>query len=132
MGLVPILMVLGALPPHSAVFIKGHSEAAQRTRQSIASLTCYSSGADLESSAAILEVDHLVGRSGRSWIVMVLTDRRNRVLYRGKVEESPWPLPSSSARLLRDMAKSTCGGYGTLRRERNPPARPVVFKSTQD
>ncbi len=128
MRLVQLFLVLGALSPQTAVFIKGHSHAAEIARDNIQTLTCYSSARDLESSIAVLEVDHVVARSGRRWIVMVLTDRRNHVLYSGKLEENPWPFPSPSARLLRNMAKSTCSEFQTSRSVQAPaPERPVAF-----
>ena len=56
----------------------------------------------------MLLVNHILGRSGRSWIVMVLTDGRKNALWEGKAREYPWPIPSPLGRLLRSMAKSTC------------------------
>ena len=111
MTLLKISILLAVLAPHSMVYVKGHSRAADRVRDKLAVFTCYRSGADRRSSAAILQVDHILSRSGhRSWLVMYLLDNQNRVLWEGKAEELPWPLPSSLSRLLRHLAKSTCSG----------------------
>jgi len=111
MILAHVLLVLWVLAPGSAVYVKGHSQAAERARENIADFTCYTSGAAPETSAGILQVDHLLANSGRrSWVVMVLMDGQHHVLYEGKAEEYPWPIPSSMDRLLKGMAKSTCPG----------------------
>jgi hypothetical protein len=106
-----ILMLLAVLAPRPPVYVKGHSRAAMKVRESLEAFTCYSAG-DLDKSAAILHVDHLVASSGRrSWVVIFLTNHQNNVLWQGKAEEYPWPIPSPLNRLLRSMAKSTCPGY---------------------
>ena len=137
MALAHILMFLWVLAPGSAVYVKGHSQAADKVRQTIESFTCYTSGTKLETSAATLQVDHIMAKSsGRSWVGLVLTDVRQRVLYEKKAEEYPWPFPSPSARLLRDLAKSTCPGYQSARLQvsvahpgQNPLAPPLIHGS---
>jgi len=125
MTLVEALVFLAILAPYPAeearpaVYVKGHSHAAEKVRANLQALTCYRSGTELEKSAAILEVDHILERSGRSWIVTVLTDSQHKVLWKRKVEEYPWPLPSSWQRLLKNMAKSTCPDYQGLHLEKS-------------
>ncbi len=101
------LMLLAVLAPRPGVYVKGHSHAADKVRENLGNYTCYSS-AEPKDSGAMLLVDHILGRSGRSWIVMILTDGRKNALWEGKAEEYPWPIPSPLGRLLRSMAKSTC------------------------
>src|SRR5579864_636413 len=72
MRLVQYFILLSVLSPRPAVYIKGHSHAANQVRRNIATYTCFSSGAEPKSSAGILHVDHILGMSGRSWVVMVL------------------------------------------------------------
>jgi hypothetical protein len=111
MNLLQISILLAVLAPHSTVYVKGHSRAADRVRDKLEVVTCYRSGGAPESSAATLQVDHIVSQSGRrSWLVLYLLDTQNHVLWEGKAEELPWPLPSSLTRLLRSLAKSTCSG----------------------
>ena len=110
MNPAPVLILLAIMAPHSGVYVKGHSRAAEKVRQNLESLTCYSSG-DLNDSASILQVDHILANSGRSWIVIILTDGQQKVVWRGKAEEYPWPIPSPLDRMLKNMAKSTCPGY---------------------
>lgn len=106
---VQILMFLSMLAPGSKVYVQGHSRAADRARENMENLTCYSSAADPGSSVATLQVDHLFApASRRSWVVLVLTDPQRHVLFEKKGEENPWPLPSTLDRLLKSMAKSTC------------------------
>lgn len=112
MTLVQVFILLSVLVPRPAVYVRGHSEAADKVRASLGTLTCYTSGTEPESSTAILQVDHIrKPLGGRSWVVIVLTDDKHHVLYERKAEEYPWPLPSSTDRLLRSMAKSTCPAY---------------------
>jgi hypothetical protein len=120
MRLVPVLMFLWVLAPRTAVYVKGHSHAADKVRENIETFTCYSSRSEPENSDAILQVDHILATSGRSWVVMVLTDSQHNVLYKRKAEEYPWPIPSSLDRLLRSMAKSTCPGFQTSRIGESP------------
>jgi len=111
MNLVQVVMILALLAPHSTVYVKGHSQEADKVRVSLEMLTCYRTGVNPESSDATLEVDHILAKSGRrSWVVMSLVDTRNRVLWQEKAEELPWPLPSSLRRLLRHLAESSCSG----------------------
>src|ERR1017187_7878912 len=127
-----VLMVLWALAPHSLVYIKGHSRAAERARVKIETFTCYSSGKEPESSAAILQVDHLLSDAGRSWIVIVLTDHQNHVLYEKKAEEHPWPMPSTLDGLLKNLARSTCPGYqGTHPTKPPPHKRPETVSQSE-
>jgi hypothetical protein len=108
MRLAKVLMLLAALAPRSMVYVKGHSSAAKRVRESLELFTCYRSGADPKGAVAILQVDHILAKyGGRSWIVMLLMDDRNNVLWKEKAEEYPWPLPSPLPRLLKHMARST-------------------------
>jgi hypothetical protein len=124
MTLAHIFLALWVLAPGSAIYVKGHSQAAERARENIENLTCYTSGAAPETSAGILEIDHILANSGgRSWVVMVLTDGQQHVLYEGKAEEFPWPIPSSLNRLMKGMAKSTCPGNQNLQ-SRKPSAQP--------
>ena len=124
MTLAHLLLALWVLAPGSAVYVKGHSQAAERARENIGNLTCYSSGAAPETSAGILQVDHILANSGgRSWVVMVLMDGQHHVLFERKAEEYPWPIPSSLDRLLKGMAKATCPGYQDSE-SRKSPAQP--------
>jgi hypothetical protein len=111
MRLVNALMVLSVLAPHPAVYVKGHSHAANIVRERIEAFTCYRSGEAPENSVAVLHVDHVVSKSGRTWLVMVLVDRERNVLYERKAEEYPWPILSSLNGLLKTLARSTCPGY---------------------
>ena len=116
MTLVHALMLMWLLAPGSAVYVKGHSRAAEKARANIANLTCYRPVATPELAAATLHVDHLFNPSSRrSWVVVVMTDSRNRVIYERKVEENPWPRPSAADRLLRSLAKSTCPQFPNAR-----------------
>jgi len=105
------LLLVGLLIPHSAVFVKGHGKAAQRARENLQVYTCYCSSEEPENSVATLQVGHITDRKkqGRSWLVMFLTDEEHQVLWQGKAEEYPWPFPSALGRLLRNLAKCTCG-----------------------
>lgn len=116
-----IFLALWVLAPGSAVYVKGHSQAAERARANIENLTCYSSGIAPESSAGILQVDHLLGKyGGRSWVVVVLLDGQQHVIYEGKAEEFPWPIPSSLDRLLKGLAKATCPGDQGSKSRKSP------------
>jgi hypothetical protein len=114
------LVLLALLAPHSAVYVKGHSRAADRTRERLEVSTCYSLAQRPESSDAILEVDHLFNRSGYPRIVMVLLGPGGKVLWEDKTEDDPWPLPSPVNRLLKRMRRSTCPARdpGVLRNAR--------------
>lgn len=107
MKLAQILMLVTVLAPRLPVYVKGHSQAAKKVRENLEAITCYSGG-EPEKSTAILHVDHLMAQSRRSWVVIFLTDLQDHVLWQGKAEEYPWPIPSPLNRLLRNMAKSTC------------------------
>jgi len=107
-------MVLWVLAPRPGVYVKGHSHAAEKVRETLENLTCFSSRTEPEKSDAILQVDHILAKSGRSWVVMVLTDTQHKVLYQNKAEEYPWPIPSSLERLLKNLGKLTCPGYKSL------------------
>lgn len=115
MWLVQSLILLAALVPglsadpiFSAVYVKGHSRAAVWVRKSLDRLTCYSEVAQPTVRTGTLLVDHILETSGRSWIVMVLTDELGSVRWEAKAEEYPWPIRSPLERLLKQMAKSTC------------------------
>jgi hypothetical protein len=108
MKLAPILLLVAMMAPRSGVYVKGHSQAAEKIRATIENSTCYSPR-EAKSSAATLEVDHIL-KDRRSWIVLVLMDTKKNILWEGKGEEFPWPLPSPVGRMLRNMAKSTCQG----------------------
>ena len=109
MSWVQVLIFLWILAPGTAVYIKGHSRAADKARAEIKNLTCYSSASQPQTSSATLQVDHIVDPyRQRSWVVLVLTDPENHVLFERKAEEDPWPLPAALDRLLRKLAKSTC------------------------
>lgn len=106
---LPVLMFWWMVAPGTLVYVKGHSHAADKARAEIQNLTCYRSTADLKGSTPTLEVDHLLDFSRRrSWVVLVMTDARHRVIFEKKAEEVPWPLPSATNRLLKNLAKSTC------------------------
>ena len=117
-----LVMLAVVLAPPSSIYVKGHSRAADKVRQNLASFTCFSAG-EASVSTATLEVDHLLGRTDRSWIVLVLTDSQHHKLWAGKAEEYPWPFPSPVSRLLRNMGRSTCRGYQSLTAQRivTPP-----------
>ena len=132
MKLVPALMLLAVLVPRPGVYVKGHSRAADKVRASLENFTCYAPG-ELENSSATLQVDHILARSGRSWIVLVLMDAKQKTLWAGKGEEYPWPIRSPLGKLLRNMAKSTCrDNQSTDRQEAanpessTPPVRSVI------
>jgi len=112
--LTHVLMVLALLAPHSAVYVKGHSRAAAKTREDLQARTCYNLTGRPEDSDAVLQVDHLFSRSGDQSVVMVLLDRKGRVLWEGKTEEDPIPLRSPVNRLLKRLAKSTCAAPSLL------------------
>ena len=123
-----LLAVLTALAPRAEVYVKGHSRAADKIRANLANLTCYKSG-QAEESAATLNVDHVLNSSGRSWIVLVLTDVRQKVVWRAKAEEYPWPIPSPLDRLLKNLARSTCPAFQTNASGRSPlRSSPEGFK----
>lgn len=120
MKMAQVLMLLAVLAPSLPVYVKGHSRAANKVRENLELMTCYSGGGP-ESSAAILHVDHIVALSRRrSWVVIFLTDTLNHVLWQGKAEEYPWPIPSPLNKLLRSLAKSTCPGYQDQRSSAQP------------
>lgn len=112
--LTQLVMFLAVLTPHSAVYVKGHSRAALKTRQDLQARTCYSLAGRPEDSDAVLQVDHLFSRSGDQSVVMVLLDPKGKVLWEGKTEEDPIPLRSPVNRLLKRMANSTCGAPSLL------------------
>lgn len=99
---------LALLGPHSALYVKGHSRAAVRARERLEAFTCYHLVGVLEDSAAILHVDHLLSRSGRPYVVMVLENSQGKLLWEGKAEDNPWPLPSPVDRLLRRLGRFGC------------------------
>jgi hypothetical protein len=103
-----LVLMLAVLAPHSSVYVKGHSRAALRTRQHLQALTCYTLSAMPEASSAVLRVDHLLNRSGQPDVVMIFENSEGKMLWEGKAEESPWPLPSAVDRLLRRLGRSTC------------------------
>jgi hypothetical protein len=106
---LPVLMLWWVVLPGTAVYVKGHSHAADKARVNIENLTCYRSAAKPEASTATLEVDHIINpRSRRSWVVLVMTDSQHHVIYEKKAEENPWPLSPVMDRLLKNLAKSTC------------------------
>ena len=112
---VQILVFLWMLPPGSAVYVKGHSRAADKARADVENLTCYSSALTPEMSTATLQVDRIFNPySRRSWVILVMTDSQRKVIYEKKAEENPWPLPPTIDRLLRDLAKSTCSQHRSL------------------
>jgi hypothetical protein len=113
-----LFLIFSFVTSRPAVYVKGHSHAANEVRQKIASSTCYASGARVEDSVATLEVDHLVSATGRHWVVLVLVRRDGKILFEKKAEENPWPLPSTVNSLLRNLASSTCPSYARGR-ERN-------------
>ena len=118
MSWLPVLMFWWVVAPGTLVYVKGHSHAAEKTRADIQSLTCYRSTADPKSSTATLEVDHLLDSTRRrSWVVLVMTDSLHRVVFERKAEEVPWPLPSATNRLLKNLAKLTCPQLSAI----NPP-----------
>jgi len=102
------MVLLAVLVPHSAVYVKGHSRAAAKTREDLQARTCYSLAESPEKSNAVLEVDHLFDRSGDQSVVMVLVDAKGRVLWESKTVIDPVPLRSPVNRLLKRLAKSTC------------------------
>ena len=85
MKLALILLVVAMLGPRSGVYVKGHSQAAEKIRATLENSTCYSPR-EAKSSAATLEVDHIL-KDRRSWIVLVLTDTKKNILWKGKGEE---------------------------------------------
>ncbi len=101
-------LIAALVAPHPAVYVKGHSRAATKTREDLQARTCYNLAQSPEDSDAILEVDHLFNRSGDQSVVMVLVDREDKVLWEGKAKEDPIPLRSPVNRLLKRLAKSTC------------------------
>jgi hypothetical protein len=119
MKLVLALVLSAVLAPHSALYVKGHSRAAGEVREKLADVTCFQVAPDPASSAGLLQVDH-VFRSGRSWLVMYLTDGQRKVLWERKAEEYPWPIPSPLDRLLRNLAKSTCSDRQTWHLQKTP------------
>ena len=124
MSWIPVLMFWWVVAPGTPVYVKGHSHAADKTRAKIQSLTCYRSTSDLKGSTATLEVDHLLDASRRrSWVVLVMTDSRQRVIFEKKAEEVPWPLPSATNRLLKNLAKSTCPQLSVIDATPSHPGR---------
>ena len=108
------LLFLALITPRPAVYVKGHSRAAVKTRLKLEELTCYAPADTPETSDAVLEVDHLLTRSGDGTVVMVLLDSHGRVIWEGKTEEDPLPLRSPVNRLLKRLARSTCGSREPL------------------
>lgn len=106
--LTSVIVLLAVLAPHPAVYVKGHSRAAAKTREDLQARTCYSLADSPETSDAVLEVDHLFDRSGDQSVVMVLVDSRGKVLWESKTAIDPIPLRSPVNRLLKRLAKSTC------------------------
>ena len=132
MRLATVLIFLAVVAPHRSVYVQGHSRAADKVRENLESSTCYGSETDRNNAAAILQVDHIQARSGRSWLVFVLLDAQHRVVWEKKAEEYPWPLPSALDRLLKDMAKSTCSGHQILSVQKLSPGRgPDAFAPSQ-
>jgi len=117
-------MLLALLAPHPAVYVKGHSRAAAKTREDLQSRTCYSLADSPEKSDAVLEVDHLFDRSGDQSVVMVLVDPKGKVLWESKTVIDPIPLRSPVNRLLKRLARSTCYAPRLLaRRDHDESAR---------
>lgn len=106
--LTSVIVLLAVLAPHPAVYVKGHSRAAVKTREDLQARTCYSLAASPKESDAVLEVDHLFDRSGDQSVVMVLVNSRGKVLWESKTVMDPIPLRSPVNRLLKRLAKSTC------------------------
>ena len=105
------LLILAIVASHPAVYVKGHSHAAAKTRRNLEELTCYTPASTLEGSDAVLEVDHLLTPAGDGTVVMVLLDSHGKVLWEGKTEEDPLPLRAPVNRLLKRLARSTCPGH---------------------
>jgi hypothetical protein len=118
MKLATVLVFLAVVAPQRSVFVQGHSHAAEKVRENLGSSTCYISETNPNSASAILQVDHMQARSGRSWLVFVLLDKHHRVIWEKKAEDYPWPIPSALDRLLKNMAKSTCSGHQMLSAEK--------------
>lgn len=115
------LMLLAVLAPHPAVYVKGHSRAAVKTRQDLQARTCYDLAPRPEDSDAVLEVDHLFNRAGDQSVVMVLVDAQGKVLWEGKTAVAPIPLRSPVNRLLKRLAKSTCPAPDVVVARDEPP-----------
>jgi len=110
MKLLHVLLLVGVLGPHSAVYVKGHSKAAQKARENLQAYTCYCSSESPDDAVATLEVGHIANRKkeGRSWLVMFLANEKHQIVWEAKAEEYPWPFPTAMDRLLRNLTKSTC------------------------
>jgi len=123
--LTHLLLFLAVLSSNS-VYVKGNSREAAKARQDLQARTCYALAARSEDSDAVLQVDHLFSRAGDQSVVMVLLDRKGRVLWEGKTEEDPIPLRSPVNRLLKRLAKSTCPASSLLasRYSQTPPESP--------
>ena len=102
------LILLAVLTPQAAVYVKGHSRAAERTRELLDSATCFRLGERPETAEAVLEVSHTFTKPGNPSVVMVLLDSQRKVLWEGKTSDDPWPLPSPVNRLLKRMGRAAC------------------------
>jgi hypothetical protein len=125
------LVLLAVFAQHSAVYVKGHSDAALKARERLQNCTCYNLAERPDASDAVLEVDHILGRSGNRRVVMVLLGRGGHVLWEGKTAEDPWPLPSPVNRLLKRLARSTCSAADLVEARDVRPvrdARPTPVK----
>lgn len=109
-----VIVLLAVLVPHPAVYVKGHSRAANKAREDLQARTCYGLAASPEKSDAVLEVDHLFDRSGDQSVVMVLVNSKGKVLWESKTVIDPIPLRSPVNRLLKRLAKSTCSAPDLL------------------
>ncbi|HEV2425751.1 MAG TPA: hypothetical protein VGZ29_13060 [Terriglobia bacterium] len=120
-----VIVLLAVLVPHPAVYVKGHSRAAAKTREDLQTRTCYSLARSPEKSDAVLEVDHLFDRSGDQSVVMVLVDSKGKVVWESKTAIDPIPLRSPVNRLLKRLARSTCSAPDLLAAagQRAEPAR---------
>lgn len=81
MRLAPVIVFFVIVASHAPVYVKGHSEAADKVRAKLAAFTCYRAGAEAQNAAATLQVDHLLSKSGRSWVVIALVDGQQHVLW---------------------------------------------------
>ena len=108
------LILLAFLTPHSMIYVKGHSRAAQRTRELLNDATCFTLGERPENADAVLEVSHIFSKAGNPSVVMILLDPQGNLLWEGKISEDPWPLPSPVNRLLKRMGRTTCPAQDLL------------------
>jgi hypothetical protein len=123
MRLATVLFFLAVVAPQRSVYVQGHSRAAEKVRENLESSTCYRPESDPNTAAAILQVDHMQTKSGRTWLVFILLNARHRVVWERKAEEYPWPFPSALDRLLKNMARSTCSGHQILSVQKSSAGR---------